>query len=282
MVLSVAEQQRDEISRVKKLNHEFLQELLKNIQGHIEKEPNNPEWLKYRKAILQEQNLIDEILSLGEETGVLIDPQYWTIRMGFARRLGVQRLRAIRELLIRFVPFRKIQGHLKKINVQHEEAYLSLGCGGFFHEGTAEIPNYITFNNQNPENFYATFLHEAVGHPIGSMIKTIDLRTRRQLMRSYKIIKKHKSFFAGSFGRVYPVDEMTCSFDQFIAELTKQYCLEGEHLRSYIDGLPPEQREAYRRLYDFLREVVYSGLEFSTENLKPLLEIADQVKEKTK
>lgn len=276
---TISKERIEKIDGVKELTRDFFNEAFKSIRKHIEKEPFNSEWLEHEKELRREQALIDEILNLGRETRVLIDPQYWTIKMGFARRLGALRLQAIRELVISFVPLKKIKGYLKEINLQAEETYLSLGCGGFFHDGIAEIPKYVTFNTRNPENFYATFLHEAAGHPIELMIKDVDSKTGKRLVESYQIIREQKAFFGGVFGRTYPTSEAASSFDQFIAEFTKQYCLEGERLRSFIDYLPLEQRLAYQYLYDFLKTVVYGGKEFSAEDLETLLEIAKRIKE---
>jgi len=274
---SKSEQVEENIDKVSKLNRDFMNEVLLSIREHIKKEKDNPKWPKLEKEFLQERELIDEILGIGRENGVLIDPQYWAIKMGFSRRLGVERLQAIKELATHFIPFEKIKGHLKEINVQHEEAYLSLGCQGFFHDGVAEIPNYITFNNENPENFYATFIHEAVGHPIENAIENIDDKTKKMFAENYKKLRKQKAFFKGAFGRAYPESEMG-DFGQFIAEFTKQYCLEGEDLRGHMENLPDEQRKAYQNFYDFFKTSIYNGREFSKQDLKSLNAIAESIK----
>lgn len=275
---SKSEQIEEDIDRVSKSNRDFINEVLLNIQERIKKEKDNPKWPKLEKELLQERELIAEILDIGRENGVLIDPQYWTIKMGFSRRLGVERLQAIKELTTHFIPFKKIKGHLKEINVQHEEAYLSLGCQGFFHDGVAEIPNYITFNNDNPENFYATFIHEAAGHPIENVIENIDDKTKKMFAENYQKLQKQKAFFKGAFGHVYPESEMV-EFGQFIAEFTKQYCLEGEDLRLHIESLPDEQRKAYRNFYEFFKNSVYNGREFSNKDIESLNAIAKRIKE---
>ncbi len=275
---SKSEQIEENIDKVSKLNRDFINEVLLSIREHIKKEKDNPKLPKLEKEFLQEQELIDEILGIGRENGVLIDPQYWTIKMGLSRRLGVERLQAIKELATHFIPFKKIKGYLKEINVQHEEAYLSLGCQGFFHDGVAEIPNYVTFNNENPENFYATFIHEAVGHPTGSVIENIDDKTKKMFAENYQKLRKQKAFFKGAFGHVYPKRAMA-DFSQFIAEFTKQYCLEGEDLRLHIESLPDEQRKAYGHFYDFFKTSVYDGREFSKQDLKSLNAIAESIRE---
>lgn len=277
---SKSEQIEENIDKVSKLNRDFINEVLLSIQEHIKKEKDNPKWPKLEKEFLQERELIDEISGIGRESGVLIDPQYWTIKMGLSRRLGVERLQAIKELATHFIPFKKIKGHLKEINVQHDEAYLSLGCQGLFHDGVAEIPNYVTFNNENPENFYATFVHEAIGHPVGVVIENIDDddKTRKLFMKNHQKIARQKAFFKGAFGRVYSKREMA-DFGQFIAEFTKQYCLEGDDLRLHIESLPDEQRKAYQNFYEFFKTSVYDGREFNKQDLKSLNAIARSIRE---
>jgi hypothetical protein len=272
---------KEEIDKLKKLNFDFIDELLQKLDDRIAEEPENSQYVKIKEEVLEERKLIDEIMELGKKAEVMIDPQYYTIPMGLSKRLGEQRLKAIKELFTHFVPAEKIQGHLKEIDVQREEAYISLGCEGFFHDGVAEIPNFVTFNNENPEIFYATFLHESAGHPIGEVIAGLDDKTKKALAKNHRKLRKEKAFFKGSFGHVYPETEMA-DFNQFIAEFTKQYCLEGDDLRAHIEDLPPEQQKAYESFYDFFREEVYQDSEFGDKDLEALNEISKQIKEKAK
>jgi hypothetical protein len=220
----------------------------------------------------REQQLINEISEMGKKAGVIIDvSQPYRLRDGH--------LNAIKELLANFMPFEKIKGCLKEIDVQAEENYLSWGCVGYFDYPhlRAEIPSYITFDNQNPENFYAVFIHEAIGHPIEMRMKKIDEKTQKLLRENHRKIARQKAFFKGVFGRVYPEDELM-DFGQFIAEFTKQYCLEGEDLRKHMESLPEEQRKAYQNFYDFFKDFVYNGREFINKDLESLKSFAENIK----
>lgn len=224
-----------------------------------------------------EQELIDEILEMGKKEGVIIDvsPRPYRLREGH--------LSAIKELLTNFMPFEKIKGCLKEVDVQAEENYLSAGCAGYFDYPhlRAEIPPYITFDDKNPENFYAVFIHEAIGHPVEVMIKNIDDKTRRLLMENHRKIVEQKAFFKGVFGRAYSENEMM-DFGQFVAEFTKQYCLEGGVLREHMENLPDEQRKAYQNFYDFFKNSVYDNREFGDKDIKSLNAIAESIKGKVK
>lgn len=81
----------------------------------------------------------------------------------------------------------------------------------------------------------------------------------------------------GAFGRVYPESEMG-DFGQFVAEFTKQYCLEGDDLRKHMESLPDEQRKAYQNFYNFFKDFVYNGREFANKDLESLKSLAEKIK----
>ena len=62
-------------------------------------------------------------------------------------------------------------------------------------------------------------------------------------------------------GRQYSIYEMNTSFDQFIAETVKQYCLEANNLRTHIATLPSDIHTSYQIIYDFIKQI-YDGKEF--------------------
>lgn len=104
------------------------------------------------------------------------------------------------------------------------------------------------------------------------------IETKKMLAENFQKIRKQGTFFKGSFGRAYSEDEMM-DFGQFVAEFTKQYCLEGEALRSHIENLPDKQRQAYQDFYDFFKKSIYDNYEFSDKDIKLLNIIAQQIKE---
>ncbi|MFA6437384.1 MAG: hypothetical protein WC242_04430 [Candidatus Paceibacterota bacterium] len=271
------EKRQQEIEKILARNLEFVSEMLRIINDHVQSgdEPGI-DWKEIQGVWLREQKLISDIMNMGKESGVLIDPQYYLIPAGLSKRLGTERLGAIKETLGKFVPLSKISKHLTEINVQAEEAYLSMGCDGFYHDGVAEVPKHITFDTANMPRFFATLLHEAVGHPIEDSINATDEVTRNEMLRSYEVIKTADSFFQGSVGRIYPLEELRGQFGQFVAEFTKQYCLDSDELRSFMQELPPEIRNAYNTFYNFLKEEIFNGREFNKKDIESLMQIAEQ------
>lgn len=273
------EERKSKIETCKKRNIEWIEDMLKKVRARKELgDRPDIDWADAEQQWLREKELVEEILDLGKEAGILIDPQYYMIPMGLARKIGIQRLGVIKDLLNKFVPFKKIQGCLKEINFQAEESYFSLGCGGFFHDGISEIPKYKTFDTENIDDFFATFIHEAVGHPVEILIQKLDSAERMILEQSYETIKSNDSFFSGTVGRIYPLEEMRGSFSQFVAEFAKQFCLEGEALKGHIQNLSNESRVAYETFYNFFRTKIFDGHEFGEQDLESFVETRNNLK----
>ncbi|MEK7653209.1 MAG: hypothetical protein AAB358_01905 [Patescibacteria group bacterium] len=261
------EERKQLIELCKKRNLEWIDEVIQQIpQARRDYPDPSIDWDEQEREWLKEKELISDLFNLGKESAVLIDPLYYLIPLKMASRLGIDRLRTIKELVEKFIPLEKLKGYLKEINFQSEESYLSAGCEGFFHDGIAEIPKYITFNGKNPDNFSATVIHETAGHPVGLLIEQLNPDAKTVLDNNYQILKNEGIFFSGSVGRVYPKSEMESSFDQFIAEFTKQYCLENDALCEFIENLPPKARDAYKTFYNFFKNDIYDGQEFEVDN----------------
>ena len=111
------------------------------------------------------------------------------------------------------------------------------------------------------------------------MIAELDEDAHRNIKVAFRSIAAQGSFFLGSFGREYSSEEMGGSFDQFIAEFAKQYCLDSEALRIYIRSLPPELQRAYGVFYDFFKDSIYGGREFTNDDLVFFQKSADRLRE---
>lgn len=277
------ELRKAEIEKAKTKNLEFIAGMLERARKHIETgDRPDVEWSIIAQEWTLEQELIQEIMDHGKEKGVLIDPKYYLIPMAFAKRLGPERLQAIKYIVDHFIPLETLQEYLREIDVQADEGPYTSGFEGVFdsEKRRAEVPKYVTFDSRNPENFYATLIHEAVGHPTESMMHALPPEQWKQILEAHGRLRRKTSFFKGSFGRSYPSEIMADSPEQFMAEFMKQYCLDRESLQEHIQKLPPTQRDAYQTIYDFVRTNIYQGREFGPEDIKPLEGLSQQIKEK--
>src|SRR3989338_8236317 len=103
-----------EIDKVKTRNLEFIDSMIAEVKKRIASGDSEQDWFQVEKDWLDERESINELMDLGREYGILIDPAYYIIMMGLARRFGPIRAEAIKKLVEVFAPLEKLRGYLKE------------------------------------------------------------------------------------------------------------------------------------------------------------------------
>ncbi len=161
-------------------------------------------------------------------------------------------------------------GYLQAIHIgtSRRGAYVGAAMGSAFEN--REVYLYSGALEGTRDLFLGYLLHE-MGHSTAERYHAEDgdaripLEVRTRMERDFNIVAAARRGFGldwahGIESRLAYTGE---SYDEFLAEMNLHYVAAGPRLREYIRSIPePQVRDAYQRIYDEIRDRVFSGREY--------------------